>query len=332
MDDAVQAFIDYLRDERNFSDHTIKNYRSDLIQFREFLQDLRLCCVGRTSQFDQSNEGTETPSIDIQRISRVEIQSFLGQLYSQKLEKTSIARKLSTLKSFFRFLWKKSFIQANPAQSIPLPKLPQHLPPVFQEEEMQGLLDGITGIDILSLRDLAMLELLYATGIRIEELAGLRLSQIRPDDRRIKIRGKGNKERIVVFGIPAAEALERYLTRRGELAQQQKHTGQKTETATDERLFLNWRGGALSSRSMRRIIKKYVAQADLDRNLSPQSFRHSFASHLLQAGADLRVIQELLGHASLSTTQRYTHVDADSLLDVYHQAHPRARRHEGEKL
>ncbi|MCP4396275.1 MAG: tyrosine recombinase [bacterium] len=322
MDDFIDLFIDYLRDERNLSAHTVKNYHSDLTQFRDFLQGLRLCC----------HEEKETPSIDIQRIDRMAIQSFLGHLYSQKLEKSSIARKLSTLKSFFRFLWKKSYIPANPAQSIPLPKLPQRLPPMFQAEEMQGLLDGMRGIDILSLRDLAMLELLYATGMRIEELAGLQISQIRSDERWIKIRGKGNKERIVLFGKPAADALEHYLTRRNELAQQQKQTSNKTDTAADDRLFLNWRGGALSSRSMRRIIKKYVAQADLDRNLSPQSFRHAFASHLLQAGADLRVIQELLGHASLSTTQRYTHVDADSLLDVYHQAHPKARRHEGEQL
>jgi integrase/recombinase XerC len=166
-----------------------------------------------------------------------------------------------------------------------------------------------------------MLELLYATGMRIEELAGLKISQVRPDERRIKIRGKGNKERIVMFGVPAAGALRRYLARREELTQ---------PSAATDRLFLNWRGGALSSRSMRRIIKKYVTQAGLDRKLSPQSFRHSFASHLLQAGADLRVIQELLGHASLSTTQRYTHVDADSLLDVYHQAHPKAHRNKGE--
>ena len=323
MDAFIDKFIDYLKNERNFSAHTVKNYHSDLLQFRNFL-----LALGSSFKLQQS----EKPSIDIQRIDRVAIQSFLGHLYSQKLEKTSIARKLSTLKSFCRFLWKKSYLPENPAQNIPLPKLPQHLPPVFEEEEMQGLLDGIAGIDILSLRDLAMLELLYATGMRIEELAGLRLSQIRLDERRIKVRGKGNKERIVVFGIPSAKALERYLARRGELAQHSKETAQKTdaETGTNDRLFLNWRGGELSSRSMRRIIKKYVTQAGLDRHLSPQSFRHSFASHLLQAGADLRVIQELLGHASLSTTQRYTHVDADSLLDVYHQAHPKARRHEGE--
>ena len=325
MDKFIDLFVNYLRDERTFSAHTIKNYRSDLTQFHNFLQNLRLCGGDRTVQREQSPS-----SIDIQQIDRMTIQSFLGHLYSQKLEKASIARKLSSLKSFFRFLWKQSYIPGNPAQNIPLPKLPHHLPPVFQEEEMQGLLDGIAGIDILSLRDLAMLELLYATGIRIEELAGLQLAQIQFDERRIKIRGKGNKERIVVFGQPAAEALERYLARREELVQQRQRKEQKTETGTTDRLFLNWRGGALSSRSMRRIIKKYVTQAGLDRNLSPQSFRHSFASHLLQAGADLRVIQELLGHASLSTTQRYTHIDADSLLDVYHQAHPKARRHKGE--
>ncbi|PID56905.1 tyrosine recombinase [candidate division KSB3 bacterium] len=312
MDVFIDKFINHLKYERNFSDHTVKNYRSDLLQFRDFL-------LGLGQSFQAAH--AEDPSIDIHQIDRVAIQSFLGHLYSHKLAKTSIARKLSTLKSFCRFLAKTSYLPADPARNIPLPALPEYLPPLLETEAMHALLDGISGIDILSLRDLAILELLYASGMRVEELAGLLIAQIQLDDRRIKVRGKGRKDRIVLFGIPAANALRRYMERRTELVQHSADSGH---------LFLNRRGGALSSRSIRRIVKKYVTAAGLDRRVSPQSFRHSFASHLLQAGADLRVIQELLGHASLSTTQRYTRVDTDSLLDVYHQAHPRAHEDRGD--
>jgi integrase/recombinase XerC len=231
------------------------------------------------------------------------------------------------LKSFFNFLWKKSYIAVNPARNIATPKIPQRLPPLFQEDEIQQLFEGISGSDILTVRDLAILELLYATGIRVEELAQLRLYDLNMHERRIKIRGKGHKERMVIFGIPAVEALERYLARRHELLQHCRKTLMAPDRDQEmDSVFLNCKGGPLTSRSVRRIVKKYVAKADLDRTLSPHSFRHSFASHLLQAGADLRVIQELLGHASLSTTQRYTHVSIDDLLDVYHQTHPKARR------
>ena len=313
----ITDFIVYLRYERNFSEHTIKNYHSDLKQFEDALMNMELCLA----------QDVQEPHIDIQQIDRIAIQAFLGHLYSRKREKSSIARKLSTVKSFLNFLWKTSIIPVNPARGIPLPKLPQRLPPVFQEEEIEQLLQGISGVDILTLRDIAILETLYATGMRVEELTQLRLPQLHLHECRIKTRGKGNKERIVVFGEPAADALKRYIARRSELLQRRKTPTSPNEDA----VFLNWRGEHLSSRSVRRLVKKYVVNAELDRQLSPQSFRHSFASHLLQAGADLRVIQELLGHASLSTTQRYTHVSVDSLLDVYYQTHPKARMDKGEE-
>ncbi len=318
MDAYITDFLVYLQYERNFSEHTIRSYQNDLKQFHDALIRMKLCLA----------QNAQEPQIDIRQIDRITIQAFLGHLYSQKREKSSIARKLSTLKSFFNFLWKASVLPTNPARGIPLPKLPQRLPSVFQEQEIEQLFAGISGIDTLTLRNIAILETLYATGIRVEELAQLRLPQIHLHERWIKIRGKGNKERIVVFGEPAADALKRYITRRSELLQRRKAPTSPTE---EDAVFLNWRGEHLSSRSIRRLVKKYVANADLDRQLSPQSFRHSFASHLLQAGADLRVIQELLGHASLSTTQRYTHVSVDSLLDVYHQTHPNARMDTGEK-
>ncbi len=316
MQEYIDAFITYLAHERNFSEQTIRNYQTDLDQFREFLTNLH-------KYLDETGDNAK---IDIRSIDRTVIQAFLGHLYSRKLAKTSIARKLSALKSFCNFLWKKAYIPQSPARGIPLPKLPQHLPAVFEEDEMERLLDGVVGIDFLTLRDAAILELLYATGIRVEELAQLRLAQINFSDRRIKIHGKGNKERMVVFGEPADKALERYVARREEFlaAESEKASSARKRRQSDDALFLNARGTCLTSRSVRRIVKKYLAEADLDLSFSPRAFRHSFASHLLIAGADLRTIQELLGHARLSTTQRYTHVSVDNLLDVYHHAHPKA--------
>ena len=316
MQEYIEQFMTYLAHERNYSALTLTTYRTDLRQFQEFLTQVQTIAGDRK----------DGESLDIQKIDRYAVQAFLGYLYSQKKKKTSIARKLAALKSFFNFLWKKAYIPANPIKSLPSPKLPQPLPVMFEEEEIDQLLACVAGIDPLTLRDLAILELLYATGMRVEEIAQLRLEHLHVKDRWIKIRGKGNKERLVVFGVPAANALTRYLAKRPELLQNQPILDAADSEARPEqpRVFLNYRGEPLSSRSVRRIVKKYVLKADLDRTLSPKSFRHAFASHLLQAGADLRVIQELLGHSSLSTTQRYTHVNIDSLLDVYQHSHPRA--------
>ena len=315
MQAYIDAFMTYLAHERNFSEQTIRNYETDLEQFREFLTNLH-------KYLDETGEN----EIDVRSIDRTVIQAFLGHLYSRKLAKTSIARKLSALKSFCHFLWKKAYIPLNPARGIPLPKTPHHLPAVFEEHEVERLLDGVVGGDLLTLRDAAILELLYATGVRVEELAQLRLPQINFSERRIKIHGKGNKERMVIFGEPAEQALERYLARREEFltAEAENTPAAKKRRQIEDAVFLNARGTRLTSRSVRRIVKKYLAEADLDLSFSPRAFRHSFASHLLQAGADLRTIQELLGHARLSTTQRYTHVSVDNLLDVYHHAHPKA--------
>ncbi len=330
MDSYIEEFITYLAYERNFSDHTIKSYRSDLKQFQDFLYKIEACL----------DPQAKTLQIDIQRIDRSTVQAFLGYLYSQKKKKSSIARKIATLKSFFYFLRKKGYILVSPVRNITAPKIPRRLPPFFQVDEIEQLFRGITGVDVLALRDLAILEMLYATGIRVEELVQLRLTDFHLEERRIKIRGKGNKERIVIFGVPAAEALEYYLSRRHELLQRRYRTetseasGQKRNNRTppghpsssdQERVFLNYKGAPLNSRSVRRLVKKYIINEQLDRNLSPHSFRHAFASHLLNAGADLRVIQELLGHESLSTTQRYTHISIDDLLEVYNQTHPKAR-------
>jgi len=326
MDAYIEEFMAYLTHERNFSDHTIRNYRSDLRQFQEFLLKMETCLAPQADK----------PQIDLQQIDRGTVQTFLGHLYSQKKKKRSIARKIAALKSFFKFLRKKNYIAGSPVQRITAPKIPQHLPPFFQVEEIERLLQGVTGAGVLALRDLAILETLYATGIRVEELAQLRLADLHLTERRIKVRGKGKKERIVIFGVPAAEALEHYLAKRHELLEQPRAktaevAGQSRDAGTpssglppadQEAVFLNYKGTPLTSRSVRYLVKKYVMREQLDRNLSPHSFRHAFASHLLNAGADLRVIQELLGHESLSTTQRYTHISIDKLMEVYHQSHP----------
>jgi len=327
MDSYIEEFIVYLTHERNFSAHTVKNYRSDLKQFQKFLYKIEACLDTRA----------ENPQIDIQCIDRITVQAFLGHLYSQKKKKSSIARKVAALKSFFNFLRKKGYIPVSPVQSITSPKIPRQLPSIFQVDEIEQVFQGVTGTDVLALRDLAILETLYAAGIRVEELVQLQLADLNLKERRIKVRGKGNKERIVIVGIPAVEALEHYLSRRHELFRQHRQaktssssvqkgnrkTPASISSSDQERVFLNYKGTPLTSRSVRRLVKKYIVNEQLDRNLSPHSFRHAFASHLLNAGADLRVIQELLGHESLSTTQRYTHVSIDSLLDVYNRSHPR---------
>lgn len=307
MDRYIKKFMTYLEHERNFSEHTIRNYESDLKQFQEFLYKIEACLDTQAKE----------RKIDIQRIDRITVQTFLGYLYSQKKKKSSIARKIAVLKSFFKFLQKKGSIPVSPVRSITSPKIPRRLPSFFQVGEVEQLFQGVTGTDVLASRDLAIMETLYATGIRVEELVQLRLADLNLKERWIKIRGKGNKERIVILGIPAAEALERYLSKRPEFLQEHR--------VDQEAVFLNYRGTPLTSRSVRRLVKKYAVNEQLDRNLSPHSFRHAFASHLLNAGADLRVIQELLGHESLSTTQRYTHVSIDNLLDVYNQTHPKAK-------
>jgi integrase/recombinase XerC len=322
MTDYIEKFLTYLAHERNFSANTITSYRSDLEQFQAFLAGLETCV-------DRENT---VPAIDVRRIDRVLVQAFIGHLYSQKQKKTTIARKIATLKSFFNYLKKHGDIAVSPVRRLPAPKIPQRLPPVPQANEVKRLLDEAgTQADVFTFRDVAILETLYATGVRVEELARFTLNDLDFNERRFKVCGKGKKERFVIIGEPAAAALERYLSRRPELVQareqyqpaRSEQPFPKNKKPAIERLFLNYQGTPLTSRSVRRIVKKYVAREQLDPHLSPHSFRHAFASHLLNAGADLRVIQELLGHESLSTTQRYTHLSIDNLLEVYTRTHPR---------
>ena len=302
--ELIDKFIDYLRSNRGYSDHTIRNYQIDLKQFLEFL-------TGGEGSGEKALAAPEPASVDF----RV-IREYLGHLHGG-YKKTTIARKLSTIRSFFYFLEKRGLGKDNPAADIPTPKLGKYIPAYLPVDEMFRLLDGPDQEKPLGMRDLAILEVLYSCGIRVSELAGLNISSIDFDQRLVKVLGKGNKERIVPIGQYATRAIKNYMEATFSL---RKRTGGDTQ---DSPLFINFRGGRLSTRSIARMIKKYEKEQGLMTEITPHGLRHTFATHLLDGGADLRSVQELLGHASLSTTQKYTHVSLDRLMAVYDKSHPR---------
>jgi len=293
---TIDAFLDDIAHRRGLAAHTIKNYRSDLKQFLEFLGDSL-----EVDRFDQ---------VDV-----VAIRAFLADLHRRGISRSSIARKLASIRSFFRFLTREGHLESNPARLVSTPRLDKKIPARLEQSEVDRLLDEPDATLPLGRRDLAILELLYATGLRVGELASADLSMLDLDGRLIRVVGKGGKERIVPFGEPAADAIRSYLSDRLALV--------RLGPGTDA-LFLNARGGRLTSRSVRRFLTRYLRQAALKSSLSPHSLRHAFATHLLERGADLRSIQELLGHASLSTTQKYTNLSTQKLLDVYGKTHPKA--------
>ena len=304
IEDLIEKFIENLRSHRGYSRHTIRNYQIDLKQFLDFL-------TGEGDSTGRASDAPKLESVDF-RI----IRNYLGHLHDG-YKKTTIARKLSTIRSFFYFLEKRGLGKDNPAADIPTPKLGQYIPAYLPVDEMFRLLEGPDQAKPLGLRDLAILEVLYSCGIRVSELAGLNLSSIDFDQRLVKVLGKGNKERIVPIGHHALKALKAYLEATVSLRKRVRGDTQ------DGPLFVNFRGGRLSVRSVDRVIKKYGREQGLTTEITPHALRHSFATHLLDGGADLRSVQELLGHASLSTTQKYTHVSLDRLMAVYDKAHPR---------
>jgi len=293
MRDAVAAFLLHLDRERNASPHTQRAYANDLHQFREHLRE-ELGCEARPKDVDH-----------------LLIRSFLARLHRQGLKKVSAARKLASLRTFFRFLCRQGALERNPAQPLLSPRLERRIPTPLEEAEVVSLLD-VPGDGLASLRARAILELLYATGLRCAELVSLDVPAVDLAGRTLRVVGKGRKERIVLFGGPARAALQAYLGARA---------GQRPRS---EALFLNARGGRLTDRSVRTLVAHRVRALALKTKVSPHSLRHSFATHLLRHGADLRAIQELLGHSSLSTTQRYTHVDTRQILDIYRSTHPRS--------
>jgi integrase/recombinase XerC len=296
----IGDFLDYLTYERNVSGNTIRAYRDDLESFVGFL-----CNDYFTMARDQLEMG---------RVDHLTVRSYLAHLSRRKLSRASVARHLSTLRSFFKYLVREGTVEANPARGVATPKREKHLPSVMQPSDVVLLLEQPDTSITLGLRDRAWLELLYASGLRISELVGVDIDDLELRARLVKVHGKGSKERIVPFGTKAETALRAYLAARGELA-----------TDPDEQaVFVNYRGKRITTRSVRRLFDTYLKQASLRAGISPHTMRHSFATHLLNAGADLRGIQELLGHASLSTTQKYTHLNDWQLIAVYKKAHPRA--------
>ena len=303
----IEKFLEYLRTQRNVSPHTLRNYESDLRQFYLYLTT--------------SPDGSERPAPEIGDIDNLTIREFLGSLYEKHNKKSSAARKLATLRSFLKYLAARGVIRTSPARAVASPKPEQRLPDFMTLDVMEELMETPDANTPAGVRDRAILELLYGSGLRVSELVGLDLENISMNERLARVLGKGQKERIVPFGQKAASSLEQYLTERPALAAKKKQTRPEERNA----LFLNLkRGERLTSRSVGNIVDRYVALLAKKLKAHPHTLRHTFATHMLDSGADLRAIQELLGHESLSTTQRYTHVSVDQLLRVYQTCHPRA--------
>ena len=304
--DLIERFVDYMRNQRGYSVHTLRNYRADLRHFLDFLADRR----------GVKEEGKAL--MDMGNIDPLFIRDYTGGLFGGYNRRT-IARKLSCLRSFFNFLDRNGINEGNPVADISTPKQGKYIPSYLPVDEMFKLLEGPDRETPLGLRDLAVMEVLYSCGIRVGELAGLNMTDIDFGGRLIKVLGKGNKERIVPIGRKAIDAVKNYME--AVLPLRKKAQADYGKAVP---LFINSRGGRLTTRSVGNIIKKYSLECGLLNDISPHSLRHTFATHLLDGGADLRSVQEMLGHMSLSTTQKYTHVSMDRLMAVYDKAHPRS--------
>jgi len=320
MKAAIEKFLAYLRSVRNASAHTLRNYASDLEQFHTYLTP------------------PDSPPVKLADIDHRVIREYLGYLHDQQLQKSSMARKLAALRSFLKFCAREGMVRENAARLVATPKLPKRVPSILSAEEMNEFLDGLAMVQEsrakgrparrvraaqdsatrLLQRDRAILELLYASGLRVSELTGLNVDDVDRKERMLRVLGKGNKERIIPYGSKAEEALERYWPIRAKLMARVSSGGEARA------VFLSHEGRRMGNRSVARVVKKYVLLMNINGDLHPHSLRHAFASHLLADGADLRAIQELLGHSSLSTTQRYTHASIRQLMEVYDKAHPRA--------
>lgn len=311
FDRFIENFVESLRVEKGYSENTCRAYTHDLKEF----------AVGVTKDSEtkrgEKEKGTELP--DIRSMDVHEIRRYLAWLHA-KNNKATIARKLSALRSFFRYLAKHGHIVHNPAVAVQTPKQGKPIPHYLPVDDMFRLLDNIRTDTLLGLRNRAMFETLYSTGIRVSELAGLDVSGVDLSNGLIRVLGKGNKERIVPVGRKAVKAIENY---RRSLETEVKDGKKKKITYENKALFLNKNFRRLTSRSIARILNKIAGDCGFSMPISPHDLRHTFATHMLDSGADLRVVQELLGHKSLSTTQRYTHVSMDRLMETYDKAHPR---------
>ena len=312
MTSQLSAFLDYLRLNRNASAHTSAAYESDVTQFLTFAAQYR---------------GTTLAALEPTHVELGTIRAFMADLYRQGHARTSVARKLSALRAFGRYLRREGWIESDPAALAVGPKREQKIPAHLSMDEMSRLLEMPDVSTALGRRDRAILELFYASGLRLSELVGLDLDEVNLRARMVRVMGKGAKERLVPFNTTTEQSVRAWLADRAALrAQSPKPRAQSPKPGAREPLFVNFRGARLTGRSVQRLVARYVAACSTRFGISPHALRHSFATHLLQRGADLRAIQELLGHVQLSTTQRYTHVNAAQLLDVYRKAHPRAKR------
>jgi integrase/recombinase XerC len=324
MTEYLKDFLQFLALNRNASAHTVRAYESDLTQFLTHAA---------------AHAGVAVADLRAARLDRAAIRAFLGELHRAGVSRATAARKLAAVRSLLRYLRREGAIDDDPGALVPTPKRDVRMPSHLSESEMDALIGAAGSDEPLGRRDRAILELFYASGLRLAELAGLDVDDVNLSQRMVRVLGKGRKERIVPFNESTANAIRAYLNGREALVRGVRlqpdlprrsrgvdppKGGPHVRRGRKEALFVNYRGGRLTVRSIDRLVRRYVAASSARMGISPHALRHSFATHLLQRGADLRAIQELLGHARLSTTQRYTHVNAAQLLDVYKKAHPRA--------
>ncbi|MGB3729648.1 MAG: site-specific tyrosine recombinase/integron integrase [Thermodesulfobacteriota bacterium] len=298
MDKYLSSFEEFLSSERNYSKHTLKAYITDLKEFGLVLKDMNLI-------------SPETGDIDFVHMDEAPIRAFISKLY-KKNKKVSISRKIASIRTFFEFLIRRGDMKSNSAKLVPTPKGEKRLPTFLTVDEVVKLVEAPGSDNVYEFRDRAILELLYSCGLRVSELVGINLNDLDLNSMSVKVLGKGKKERMATLGSKASFAIRTYLEQRLDLKPKEDY------------LFVNSRGGRLTTRSIDRIIKKYAVKAGIQKNISPHVLRHTFATHLLGGGADLRAIQEMLGHESLSTTQRYTHTSVEKLMEIYDKTHPRA--------
>ncbi|WP_428234735.1 tyrosine recombinase XerC [Gracilimonas sp.] len=304
MKALIEKYLKYLSVERNASEHTITSYQNDLSSFLEFTAEV--------------NEQTDE-QVDISSITRLNIRLWLGDLSEKGLAKTSIARKVAALRSFFKYCFKRGHIDKNPAHLLVVPKKEQTLPKTATVEDISRMMDSVDTDTISGLQDRAILELFYGTGMRLSELTGLNVTDIDLKQRQVTVHGKGNKQRIIPLGNTVASILKQFIERRPELY------GERTDTDAKKALFIAPSGQRIYDRAVQSMVENYLKQTSEVTQKSPHVLRHSFATHMLDNGADIRIIKEFLGHANLAATQVYTHTSMERLKNVYEQAHPRAK-------
>ena len=319
----IEEFLSHIRYEKHFSDHTLKCYSTDLKQFVDFLgteQHTRQVEQSAEQSFEAGGSAGTALALEVRAeilsITATTIREFLVMLHNKNYSRATTARKLATLRSFYKFLVRRGYLQSSPVTVIRTPKQEKRLPKFLEIEQIEALFQAPDRNTVLGARDLAMLEVMYSTGVRVSELVGLNISDVDFDEGILHVRGKGRRERLAPAGVRAIETIKQYLAKR--------QRAQRGPDADTEALFANKSGQRLSTRSVRRKLDKYLAQANLDPSISPHTLRHTFATHMLNRGADLRSVQEMLGHRSLSTTQIYTHLTTGRLKEVYDKAHPRS--------